>query len=94
MDPQPMAPVRVLFVTGRLAEQPLRRVVAGLPNSAGIVPEVTILGVSVAAVVGLVLFIVWHNVSLRGLLEQARAEERRSRLWFPARSAAVWEPLR
>jgi len=49
MDPEPMAPSRVLFVTGRLAEQPLRRVVAGLPNSAGIVPEVTILGVSVAA---------------------------------------------
>lgn len=49
MDSEPMAPSRVLFVTGRLAEQPLRRVVAGLPNSAGIVPEVTILGVSVAA---------------------------------------------
>jgi dihydropteroate synthase-like protein len=39
----------MLFVTGRLAEQPLRRVVAGLPDSAGIEPEVTILGVSVAA---------------------------------------------
>jgi hypothetical protein len=39
----------VLFVTGRLAEKPLRRVVAGLAGSAGIVPEVAVLGISVAA---------------------------------------------
>jgi serine/threonine protein kinase/Flp pilus assembly protein TadD len=40
---------------------------------------VALLGVSVAALVGMVLFIVWHNVSLRGQLEQARAEERQAR---------------
>jgi dihydropteroate synthase-like protein len=39
----------VLFVTGRLAEQPLRRVVAILAEPAGIVPEVAVLGISVAA---------------------------------------------
>jgi dihydropteroate synthase-like protein len=39
----------VLFVTGRLAERPLRRVVAGLAESTGIVPEVAVLGISVAA---------------------------------------------
>jgi serine/threonine protein kinase/tetratricopeptide (TPR) repeat protein len=40
---------------------------------------VALLGVSVAAVVAMVLFIVWHNVSLRGQLDQARAEERLAR---------------
>src|SRR5262249_48590782 len=40
---------------------------------------VALLGVSVAAVVGLVLFIVWHNVSLQTELVRARAEERLAR---------------
>src|SRR5262249_60520078 len=41
--------LNVLCVTGRLAEPPLRRVVAELAGSAGIVPEVAVLGISVAA---------------------------------------------
>ena len=41
--------MNVLFVTGRLAEQPLRRVVGELGGSAGILPEVAVLGISVAA---------------------------------------------
>jgi len=41
--------LKVLFVTGRLAEQPLRRVVAALAGSAGFVAEVAVLGISVAA---------------------------------------------
>jgi serine/threonine protein kinase len=40
---------------------------------------VALLGVSLLAVVGLVLFIVWHNVSLQGQLDQARADEREAR---------------
>ena len=40
---------------------------------------VALLGVSALAVVGMVLFIVWHNVSLRGKLDVALAEERRAR---------------
>src|SRR5205807_7550300 len=49
-DLDPIMPrLNVLFVTGRLAEQPLRRVVAALAASAGIVPEVSVLGISVAA---------------------------------------------
>jgi serine/threonine protein kinase/tetratricopeptide (TPR) repeat protein len=40
---------------------------------------VALLGVSVAAAVALVLFIIWHNVSLQGELIQARAEERLAR---------------
>jgi dihydropteroate synthase-like protein len=44
-----MAPQTVLFVTGRLAEQPLRRIVSELAGPAGIVPEVAVLGISVAA---------------------------------------------
>jgi dihydropteroate synthase-like protein len=43
--PQPC----VLFVTGRLAEQPLRRIAGELANAAGILPEVAVLGISVAA---------------------------------------------
>jgi dihydropteroate synthase-like protein len=43
--PQPC----VLFVTGRLAEQPLRRIVNEIAGSAGFVPEVAVLGISVAA---------------------------------------------
>src|SRR5437588_2977643 len=39
----------ILFVTGRLAEQPLKRTVAGLAPSADFVPEVAVLGISVAA---------------------------------------------
>ena len=40
---------------------------------------VALLGVSALAVLGMVLFIVWHNVSLRGKLDVALAEERRAR---------------
>jgi serine/threonine protein kinase/tetratricopeptide (TPR) repeat protein len=40
---------------------------------------VALLGVSVAAVLAMVLFVVWHNVSLRGELDQARREERLAR---------------
>src|SRR5262249_10857676 len=40
---------------------------------------VALLGVLLLAVVALVLFIVWHNVSLQGELAQARAEERLAR---------------
>jgi len=40
---------------------------------------VSLLGVSTLAVVGMVLFIVWHNVSLRGKLDLALAQERRAR---------------
>jgi len=36
-------------------------------------------GVSVLAVLAMVLLVVWHNVSLRGQLDQALAEERRAR---------------
>ena len=41
---------------------------------------VALMAVSLAAVVGIVLVNVWHNVSLRGQLEQARAEERSARM--------------
>jgi len=41
---------------------------------------VALLGVSAAAILGMVLFMVWHNVSLRGERDQARAEERLARL--------------
>ena len=44
-----MPPLRILFVTGRLAEQPLRRVVGEIAGTAGIVPDVAVLGISVAA---------------------------------------------
>ena len=40
---------------------------------------VALLGVSTLAVLGMVLFIVWHNVSLRGKLDVALAEERLAR---------------
>jgi serine/threonine protein kinase/Tfp pilus assembly protein PilF len=40
---------------------------------------VALLGVSVLAVVALVLFVVWHNTSLQRQLDQARAEERQAR---------------
>ena len=39
----------ILFVTGRLAERPLRRMVESLAAEAGFVPEVVEVGVSVAA---------------------------------------------
>src|SRR5262249_34885192 len=39
---------------------------------------VALLGVSALAVLGMVLFIVWHNVSLRGKLDVALTEERRA----------------
>jgi dihydropteroate synthase-like protein len=42
-------PPSVLFVTGRLAEQQLRRVIGGLPGRADLVPEIAVLGISVAA---------------------------------------------
>jgi dihydropteroate synthase-like protein len=41
--------VNILFVTGRLAERPLRRIVASVAGSTGFTPEVTVLGISVAA---------------------------------------------
>jgi dihydropteroate synthase-like protein len=44
-----MPQATVLFVTGRLAEKPLRRVVERVAQPAGIVPEVAVLGISVAA---------------------------------------------
>ena len=40
---------------------------------------VALLAVSTLAILGMVLFIVWHNVSLRGKLDVALAEERRAR---------------
>ena len=40
---------------------------------------VALLAVSVAAVVSMVLFVVWHNVSLSGQLDVALAEERQAR---------------
>jgi tetratricopeptide (TPR) repeat protein len=40
---------------------------------------VALLGVSILAVLGMVMFIVWHNVSLRGQLDEARADERLAR---------------
>jgi eukaryotic-like serine/threonine-protein kinase len=40
---------------------------------------VALLGVSALAVLGMVLFIVWHNASLRAKLDVALAEERRAR---------------
>ena len=44
-----MTAPRLLFVTGRLAEQPLRRIVAELAATAGYIAEVQVLGISVAA---------------------------------------------
>ncbi len=44
-----MPPPSVLFVTGRLAEQQLRRVVGDVAGPAGLVPEIAVLGISVAA---------------------------------------------
>jgi len=44
-----MAAPRILFVTGRLAEQSLRRVVGQIAGTAGFVPDVAVLGISVAA---------------------------------------------
>jgi dihydropteroate synthase len=44
-----MSPLRILFVTGRLAERPLRRIVGEIAVTAGFVPEVAVLGISVAA---------------------------------------------
>jgi dihydropteroate synthase-like protein len=44
-----MPPLRILFVTGRLAEQPLRRVVDQIAGTAGFAPQVAVLGISVAA---------------------------------------------
>src|SRR3954449_9292704 len=43
------APPRILFVTGRLAEPALRRVLDDLAPRAGFVPEVAVLPISVAA---------------------------------------------
>ena len=44
-----MAPLRILFVTGRLAERSLRRVVGEVAGTARFEPEVAVLGISVAA---------------------------------------------
>ena len=42
-------PERILFVTGRLAEEPLRRVVSELAAKTGFEGEVAVTGISVAA---------------------------------------------
>src|SRR3954447_24999668 len=50
VDPTEQAsPPRILFVTGRLAEPALRRVLDDLAPRAGFVPEVAVLPISVAA---------------------------------------------
>src|SRR5262249_4357046 len=40
---------------------------------------VALVGVTTLALLGMVLFIIWHNVSLRSQLDVALAEERRAR---------------
>src|SRR3954451_2054037 len=49
LDPTAIDPPRILFVTGRLAEFALRRVLDDLAPKAGVRPEVAVLPVSVAA---------------------------------------------
>lgn len=49
MEPNIPAPPRILFVTGRLAEFALRRLLDELAPRAGFVPEVQVLPISVAA---------------------------------------------
>ena len=39
----------LLFVTGRLAEHPLRRILSEIAENSGFVPEVVVVGISVAA---------------------------------------------
>ncbi len=85
-------PSRRFASAGEMADD-LRRFVDGHPILARPTPAwerawkwgkrrpaiVALLGVSALAVLGMVLFIVWHNVSLRGKLDVALAEERRAR---------------
>lgn len=44
-----MPPLHILFVTGRLAERPLRKILGEFAGMVGFVPEVAVLGISVAA---------------------------------------------
>ncbi|HEV8058484.1 MAG TPA: protein kinase [Gemmataceae bacterium] len=85
-------PIRRYLGASDLAED-LRRFLAGEPIKARPTPAwerawkwskrrpalVGLLGVSVAAAVGLVALIIWHNASLREQLIQAREEERLAR---------------
>jgi serine/threonine protein kinase/tetratricopeptide (TPR) repeat protein len=85
-------PARRFATAGELADD-LRRFTDGDPIKARPTPSwerawkwakrrpavVALLAVSTLAVVSMVLFIVWHNVSLRGKLVVAIGEERRAR---------------
>jgi tetratricopeptide (TPR) repeat protein len=81
------------YTTAEQMAEDLRRFVIGDPIHARPTPAcerawkwgkrrpavVALLGVSTLAVLSMVLFVVWHNVSLRGKLDVAIAKERRAR---------------